>query len=262
MFHVKQAQSPTATPSSMPWDTVAPLPSGSSNAGLRQLSAAAARLLPAARHTRTMVSPALKTLLHDAKAQHLLGATVTVEAHLTNGAAFADVLRTHQSQRIVDLGSGAGVPALIIAELLPDTTIWLIERSANRVGWLQSAITTLALADRCEVVAAAAEDAARTPGRAGWADAVTARSFAPPATTAECACRFLRPDGVLVVSEPPADAQAPPRWPLDGLAPTGLEPVRRETFADTTLQTLQRRGPIDPRLPRREAVTRKRPLFA
>ena len=208
-----------------------------------------------------MVSRALETLLEEAKAQRLLGATLPIEAHISNGLAFVHVLRRQRSRHIVDLGSGGGVPALIIAELLPDTTVWMIERSANRAAWLRSAVAALDLDDRCDVIAAAAEEAARMPERAGWADAVTARSFAPPATTAECACRFLRPDGLLIVSEPPADPLAPPRWPHDGLAPTGLQPEHSETFDDTTLQTLQRVGPIDPRLPRRDAVTRKRPLF-
>ena len=47
-----------------------------------------------------------------------------------------------------------------------------------------------------------------------------ARSFGPPAVTAECAIGFLRPGGEILVSEPPEPD--PDRWPADGLAGLGL----------------------------------------
>ena len=50
---------------------------------------------------------------------------------------------------------------------------------------------------------------------------MTARSFGPPAATAECAAPLLAVGGLLVVSEPP---DGPDRWPADALAALGLEP--------------------------------------
>ena len=48
---------------------------------------------------------------------------------------------------------------------------------------------------------------------------MTARSFGPPAITAECACRLLKLNGFLVVSEPPSDTD---RWVHEKLSLTGL----------------------------------------
>ena len=63
---------------------------------------------------------------------------------------------------------------------------------------------------------------------------VWARSFGSPPVTAECAAPFLEVGGLLVVSEPlrppvsgPSSSQVPAadRWPADGLAPLGQEPL-------------------------------------
>jgi 16S rRNA (guanine527-N7)-methyltransferase len=54
-----------------------------------------------------------------------------------------------------------------------------------------------------------------------------ARSFGPPAVTAECAAGFLPVGGLLVVSEPPADDEPEGRWPPAGLAELGFGPAAR-----------------------------------
>jgi 16S rRNA (guanine527-N7)-methyltransferase len=104
----------------------------------------------------------------------------------------------------------------------------------------------------------------------GEFDAVVARSFGPPAVTAECAAPFLVVGGRLVVSEPPGDdrddegigasAPTPPRWPAKGLARVGLvgeaawtEPFHYRSFV------LER--PCPDEFPRRDGVPAKRPLF-
>jgi len=52
-------------------------------------------------------------------------------------------------------------------------------------------------------------------------DLVTARSFGPPAVTAECGVQFLRIGGVMIVSEPPDDTDSQ-RWNIEKLAELGL----------------------------------------
>jgi len=109
------------------------------------------------------------------------------------------------------------------------------------------------------VVRARAEDAGRIPHLRGSFDAVVARSFGSPPVTAECAAPFLHPGGLLVVSEPPrADPEA--RWPRDGLATLGLEPLRtaRTGFG---YQVLRQNDPCPDRFPRRAGVAAKRPLY-
>ncbi len=104
---------------------------------------------------------------------------------------------------IVDLGSGGGLPALVIAWRRIDVMLTMVERRATRADLLRRAVISLGLGERCTVrdvdVAAVCED---SPGAF---DVVTARSFADIATTTRFAERLLAPGGVALISEPPAD---------------------------------------------------------
>jgi 16S rRNA (guanine527-N7)-methyltransferase len=159
---------------------------------------------------------------------------------------------------IVDLGSGGGVPAFVILSELPDLVAVLVERGTRRAEFLEDASRDLGLGARVDVVCAEAEDAARFPDLEASAIAVTARSFAPPAVTAECATRFLRPQGLVLVSEPP---DAPDRWDAVAMQPLGLVVGARDTGDGTTIQTLVRAGTPHPSYPRRAGTPRKRPLW-
>ena len=65
------------------------------------------------------------------------------------------------------------------------------------------------------------EETARNPDLVEAFDLVTARSFGPPAVTAECGAQFMRIGGVMIVSEPPDDTDDR-RWNSGKLAELGL----------------------------------------
>ncbi len=203
----------------------------------------------------------IEDVLSEARRRNFLG-RLPLSAHVDNAAVFAQALERFGATKIVDLGSGGGVPALIIAASHRDWDWLLVERGERRAEWLVEAAEQLALQDRIAVVCRNAEDAARVDAHQGWADAVTARSFAPPSVTAECATRFLRMGGHLVVSEPPESGQDHlNRWDSPILTELGLEMGERLTEGETTVQILVRVGEVQPRYPRRPSTTRKRPLF-
>lgn len=219
----------------------------------------------AAREDRDFIDDqdVLLEVLRQAQARGFVGANVPLDDHVRNALGFAMVIDQEPCRALVDLGSGGGVPALVIAVRLPPLRVTLVERGTKRAEFLHESVALLRLADRVDVVVADAEVAARRWDLEGSADAVTARSFGPPAVTAEAACRFLRPDGRLIVSEPPPDSRdgVPTRWPAAGLEATGLVTEGRVRTRGTTFQVLRRRGLIAPHLPRRAATSRKRPLF-
>lgn len=143
------------------------------------------------------------------------------EASLAGAVAHADQFVTAlpiAARSLADLGSGGGLPGLVIAVRRPDLAITLVERRASRADLLLRAIRALDLTERVTVLA----DDVRVLGARSRAsfDAVTARSFAAPPITARWAGELLRSGGVLVVSEPPDDD--PMRWPADTLAAAGL----------------------------------------
>lgn len=202
---------------------------------------------------------ALLEVLGQAQAEGFLGRAPLTD-HIVNGADFATVVAREPVGCVVDLGSGGGVPALVIARALPEPRFVLVDRGERRCAFLEGAAEVLGLARRVAVVLGDAEDVSRQAEFSEIADAVTARSFGPPAVTAEAACRFLRPGARLVVSEPPGSVGD--RWSATGLAPLGLAPDAPIAGTAVVLAVCRRIGVADDRYPRRAATTRKRPLFS
>ncbi len=179
-----------------------------------------------------------------------------VQDHIDHAGRFVTALTgLPAGSRIVDLGSGGGVPGLVIADRCPELQVVLLDAMHRRTALLAEAISRLGWADRVSVLQSRAEIFGRDPSVRGSFDAVTARSFGPPATVAECAAPLLRAGGLLVVSEPPEQAD---RWPAVGLEQLGL---RTEPPSIPGLQLLRQVEPCPERFPRRDGVPAKRPLF-
>jgi 16S rRNA (guanine527-N7)-methyltransferase len=161
----------------------------------------------------------------------------------------------------LDLGSGGGLPGLVLAAAAPESRGTLLDAQLRRTAFLVQAVRELGWEDRIQVVTARAEDAARDPAHRGRYSLVTARSFAAPAITAECAAGLLTPGGHLVVSEPP-DATSD-RWHATALAELGFDPpvpsIAHRSGATIAVLTLP--GTTPDRYPRRPGIPAKRPLW-
>jgi 16S rRNA (guanine527-N7)-methyltransferase len=155
----------------------------------------------------------------------------------------------------LDLGSGGGVPGLALAASWPASRWVLLDVNARRGAFLERVIGDLQLGDRVKVVVDRAELAARDASWRAAFDLVVARSFGPPAVTAECATGFLRIGGHLVVSEPPAGGDD--RWPPPALAGLGLVDRGR----NGQVRVLEQAELVSDRFPRRVGVPAKRPLW-
>ena len=94
------------------------------------------------------------------------------ERHLLNCAVVADLLP--QLATVLDLGSGAGLPGMVLAACRPDASVTLVEPLARRIQFLEVVVTELALANVTLQRARAEELAGRLT-----ADVVTARAVAP-----------------------------------------------------------------------------------
>ena len=127
---------------------------------------------------------------------------------------------------LVDLGSGGGLPGLVIAVRRPELHVTLVERRQSRADLLSRAVRSLDLGGHVSVVSGDVRTLAESVP--GSFDAVTARSFAAPPITAHWAGLLLRPGGRLVVSEPPPDdavgntSDGALRWPVGLLLASGL----------------------------------------
>jgi 16S rRNA (guanine527-N7)-methyltransferase len=180
--------------------------------------------------------------------------------HRAHAEAFLTAIGDRPVERCVDLGSGGGLPGLVLAVHLPASSWTLLDAMQRRTAFLREAVDALELADRVHVVTARAEVAGRDRALRGSADLVVARSFGSPAVTAECAAPLLRGGGSLVVSEPPSAAREGERWPEDAVAELGLEPAVLITGPPSFVR-LRLAHPVDERYPRRTGVPGKRPLW-
>jgi 16S rRNA (guanine527-N7)-methyltransferase len=113
------------------------------------------------------------------------------DRHLLNCGLLAPLVPPGAS--VADLGSGAGLPGLVLALARPDLRVTLIEPMARRVAFLEEAVATLGL-DRVEVVRGRAEEW-RRPERF---DVVTARALAPLARLLTWGRPLVAPGGTLL----------------------------------------------------------------
>ena len=90
-----------------------------------------------------------------------------------------------------DLGSGAGLPGLVLAVAVPRGHFVLVEPRRLRIGFLELAVEALDLPN-VEVAPVHAEEVS------GLADVVTARAFAPLPRAWQVASPLLRPSGRLI----------------------------------------------------------------
>jgi 16S rRNA (guanine527-N7)-methyltransferase len=111
--------------------------------------------------------------------------------HLLNCAAVADLVPRPCS--LIDLGSGAGLPGIVLALLLPDAEVTLLERMGRRSDFLRECVAELGLANTRVVQAQAEEMAGKLR-----ADVVTARAVAPLVRLAPLALRLVRRGGLVL----------------------------------------------------------------
>lgn len=198
----------------------------------------------------------LEAILEESRALGFLGPG-PLAPHIDHARGFASMVE-RAPESFLDLGSGGGLPGLVLVREWVDARAVLLDASARRTEFLRRACAALGVDDRVEVVCDRAEHAARDPRWRGAFGIVTARSFGAPAVTAECAVGFLARGGRLVVSEPPTDE--PDRWPVAGVTELGLALVRRTT-AKRRFVVLERSGELDARFPRRTGIPAKRPIW-
>jgi 16S rRNA (guanine527-N7)-methyltransferase len=192
--------------------------------------------------------------LAEARALGFLGPG-PLDAHVASADVFIAAIGEELRGPALDLGSGGGVPGLLLAAHYEAVPWVLLDVHRRRTSFLARAVAALGWADRVQVVRAPAEAAAHEPMHRAVYELVVSRSFGPPAVTAECAAGFLIDGGRLIVAEPPAPD--PSRWPADGLSMLGFE----RQHSATGVAVLLRSGALDDEIPRAWRSMERRPRW-
>jgi 16S rRNA (guanine527-N7)-methyltransferase len=113
------------------------------------------------------------------------------DRHLLNCAVLGDVVP--EGATVCDIGSGAGLPGLVLAIARPDLRLTLVEPLLRRTTFIEEVVETLALPN-VEVVRGRADD---LHGRRTF-DVVTSRAVAPLERLLQWSMPLVAPEGALV----------------------------------------------------------------
>lgn len=117
------------------------------------------------------------------------------DRHVLNSAVLAEVVP--DDARVADIGSGAGLPGLVLAIARPDTHVTLIEPLLRRTTFLDEVVSLLGLTN-VEVIRARAEELHGSEDLRPGFDVVTSRAVAPLDRLLGWSLPFVAPDGELL----------------------------------------------------------------
>ena len=185
---------------------------------------------------------------------------------LTVVLALRDLLRERTALRIVDVGSGGGLPGLPLKIALPELSLTLVESVGKKATFLEETVSELGLRD-VRVVKARAEEAARAPEHRDSYDAALARALGKLPVVIELCAPLLAPGGLLVAlrkgdldAEVQASAPAFKALKLWSRVPI---PIELPDLHDRRgLVVGEKYAPTPDAYPRRPGMAAKRPLSA
>lgn len=157
------------------------------------------------------------------------------ERHLLNCAALSPLIPV--ASLVVDLGSGAGLPGLVLAVIRPDVRVICVDSMLRRTAFLEEVVADLEL-DNVEVRRSRAEGlGGRSGGRVPLhADVVTARAVGSLDQLARWAAPLLAKDGALVcLKGAAAVSEVRSAWPtLRSTGYRGSTDVLAVEFSEST----------------------------
>ncbi|MBC5815225.1 MAG: 16S rRNA (guanine(527)-N(7))-methyltransferase RsmG [Candidatus Eremiobacteraeota bacterium] len=194
-------------------------------------------------------------LLQANRTFNLTGAKTTAELarHLIDSLSVAPFV----SGRLVDIGSGGGLPAIPLA-IATGVEVTMVESTVKKAVFLASALAELGLAGR--VISKRAELAAHNPELRERFDCGTARAVSTASTVAELLLPFLRVGGTAILQrgaleEPERHALADAALMLGGR----LED-ERPLNGGRRILVVRKVGATPQKFPRRAGIPEKRPL--
>jgi 16S rRNA (guanine527-N7)-methyltransferase len=185
-----------------------------------------------------------------------------VDTHLAEALAVGRELPVRAGQHWLDLGTGGGLPGLVLALAHPDVRWLLLDSVGKKVAAVQAFAAALELGN-VRAVAARAETLARDPAHREAFDGVVSRAVAHLVVVAELSRGFVRPGGVVAAIKGPRQ-RLEREEAVAGIAQMRLSPPQARRVAagvrETWIVTMRATGPCPPGIPRRPGVPRAQPL--
>ena len=174
---------------------------------------------------------------------------------------YSDLL-SRKSLHVLDVGSGAGFPGLVLAIFYPEWDITLLEPIQKRVDFLHAVVSELSLGN-VKVIRGRSETLGHDPDHREKYDLVVSRAVAEMRVLFELCLPFVSPEGFFVSYKGPQFS--------DELAASGhaLKELNANCFMSfdyslegmsRSLVIVERTGEMPDRYPRRDGIPLKRPL--
>lgn len=166
-----------------------------------------------------------------------------------------------EARRLVDVGSGGGLPGLPLKISRPDLEVVLIEADAGKAAFLIHACAQLGL-QGVEVVNRRAEEAGHDPLMRETFDLAVARALAPMPVLAELCLPFVRVGGRLLAQKTEGEdvLSAGPAIELLGGAPAQVVPAPSSARRSGTIVIVEKVGATPAAYPRRPGLPARKPL--
>lgn len=183
--------------------------------------------------------------------------------HFLDCLALLGLATIRSALRIADLGSGAGLPALVLGLALPSARVTAVESHKKKCGFIEQAARAMGL-NNVDVQCVRVEDYGRTAGRAAH-DAAVSRALAPLPVVAEYSLPLLEEGGAMIAMKGAVSDQEriQAEKALAILGGGDLEAIRLEPFpgAENRWVYLARKLRATPAsFPRRVGIATRRPL--
>ncbi|MEX0761428.1 MAG: 16S rRNA (guanine(527)-N(7))-methyltransferase RsmG [Dehalococcoidia bacterium] len=178
---------------------------------------------------------------------------------------FTSTAAWFDGRRVIDVGTGAGIPGLVLKLALPGMRLTLIDAARKRCDFLQWAVGELELRD-VEVVHGRAEDLARDTQHREAYELVLARAVAQLPELAELTLPFASLGGTVIAAKGPdiSEEIAESEWAASqlGALPAISQAVTKPgpTPADTLVYWFKVQ-PTPDRFPRRAGIPHSNPLL-
>lgn len=184
------------------------------------------------------------------------------ETHIAECEALHERLEARPGEAWIDVGTGGGLPGLVLAVLEPAVQWTLLDSTRKKIEAVRHFASTLGL-DNVETVAGRAEHLAHEPAYRERFDGAVSRAVASLPTLLELCRGFVRPGGRL------AAVKGPRWWEELAASDRALEVLRLGAIHShelasaprpTWLVTMTALGPTPAAYPRREGRPRSHPL--
>lgn len=113
------------------------------------------------------------------------------------------ILTNHVQGKVIDVGTGAGFPGLVLKCAKPEIELTLLDSLNKRITFLKDAAAAMNITDGISFVHSRAEDAALSQEHREKYDTVVSRAVANMRTLAEWCLPFVKPGGYLLALKGP-----------------------------------------------------------